>query len=349
MFDMICLYSKELSSPGIRVILDNLIRKMEEKGFSCNCTSSPAQLTTFDFVIPYGPKESYEIMISGYPAALSLMVDYYSLGCRNKIKFYLRHGKIFYKDLLYSIYGYLKYHPIEMKVARAYKHVALVSQNDIDQLKKDAPKSNCVLIRNGVDHNRSIAPKTKDLDKIVLGIISNWQFVSIDETRWFIEDILPKIAKVYPNVILRIAGRGDSDKAREVFSRYPNVDFVGPVDSLDDFFNNLDIYVATVPKGCGILNKVLDAFSYKIFTIGVKESFSGIDGLENGYVECNNASDYIKAIDLYLNDKANVCQIVDNAYNHILRYHNFDSNYDEIVDLIIKLNKDHLVNSSTPC
>lgn len=346
---MIFLYSKELSSPGIRVILDNLCRCLQKKGEKCDSITSLSQITSSDLIIPYGPKESYEIMKLGCPTALSLLVDYYSLGCRNKIMFYLKHGKIFYKDFLYSIYGYLKYHPIEMKVSRAYKHVALVSQNDINQLKKDVHISNCVLIRNGVNHDRNIALKSKDLDKIVLGIISHWQFVSIDETRWFIEDIMPKITKVYPNVILRIAGRGDSDKARKVFSRYPNVDFVGPVDSLDDFFNNLDIYVATVPKGCGILNKVLDAFSYKIFTIGVKESFSGIDGLENGYVECNNASDYIKAIDLYLNDKANVCQIVDNAYNHILRYHNFDSNYDEIVDLIIKLNKDHLVNSSTPC
>lgn len=336
---MIKLYSHELTSPGIRVIVDNIKKNLLKRGIECRLTNSSLEFSACDFVIPYGPKESYEIMKLGHSKTLSLLIDYYSLGCRNKIKFYLKHGKIFYKDFLYSIYGYLKYHPIEMKVARAYKHVALVSQNDINQLKKDAPKSNCVLIRNGVNHNRSTAPKIKDLDKIVLGIISNWQFVSIDETRWFIEDILPKITKVYPNAILRIAGRGDTDRARKNFSKYPNIEFVGPVDSLDDFFNNLDIYVATVPKGCGILNKVLDAFSYKVFTIGVKESFSGIDGLENGYKECTNANDYIKAIDLYLNDKNMVDQIVNNAYNHILKYHNFDDNYDEIVELIIALYK----------
>lgn len=346
---MITIFAYELTSPGVKVIIENLASKLSCLAEEFLVTNKLEEINHGDLIIPYGPKESYEIIKLGYPTVLSLLVDYYSLGCRNKIKFYLRHGKIFYKDFLYSIYGYLKYHPIEMKVARAYKHVALVSQNDISQLQKDTSNSNCVLIRNGVNHNRCIAPKTNNLDKIVLGVISNWQFVSIDETRWFIEDIMPKITKVYPNVILRIAGRGDSDKAREVFSKYPNVEFVGPVDSLDDFFNNLDIYVATVPKGCGILNKVLDAFSYKVFTIGVKESFSGIDGLENGYIECNNAADYIKSIELYLNDKAKIGQIVDNAYNHILRYHNFDNNYDEIVDLIIKLHKEHSDNSSIPC
>jgi glycosyltransferase involved in cell wall biosynthesis len=336
---MIFIFAYELTSPGVKVIIENLASKLSCLAEEVLVSNNLEEINHADLIIPYGPKESYEIMKLGYPNVLSLLVDYYSLGCRNKIRFYLKHGKIFYKDFLYSIYGYLKYHLIEMKVASAYKHVALVSQNDINQLKKDAPKSNCVLIRNGVDHNRSIAPKTKDLDKIVLGIISNWQFVSIDETRWFIEGILPKITKVYPNAILRIAGRGDSEMANKVFSKYPNVEFVGPVDSLDDFFNNLDIYVATVPKGCGILNKVLDAFSYKVFTIGVKESFSGIDGLENGYKECKNANDYIKAIDLYLNDKNMVDQIVNNAYNHILKYHNFDNNYDEIVELIIALYK----------
>ena len=34
-----------------------------------------------------------------------------------------------------------------------------------------------------------------------MGINSHWQFVSIDETRWFIEDIFPSLCKKYPNIV----------------------------------------------------------------------------------------------------------------------------------------------------
>lgn len=46
----------------------------------------------------------------------------------------------------------------------------------------------------------------------------------------------------------------------------------------------IDIYVATVPKRCGILNKVLYAFSHKVLTLGAKESFTAFYELENVYL-----------------------------------------------------------------
>lgn len=340
---MTYLYAHELTSPGIRIIVDNLVKLLLKKGHEARVIDSLENVSKNDFVIPYGPKESYEIIKRGYSCQLSLLIDYYSLGCKNKILFYIKHGKCFYKDFLYSIYGYIKYHPLDIKVAKNFMHVALVSQNDIEYLKRDTKISNQILIRNGVNLDRKIYSKSVDCEKLVLGIISNWQFVSIDETRWFIEDIMPKISQTYPNVILKIAGRGDSEKAKQVFSKYPNVEFLGPVDSLDEFFNNLDIYVATVPKGCGILNKVLDAFSYKVFTIGVEESFSGIDGLKNGYIACKSAQDYIDAIALYQKNTTVVNQMIENAYNHISKYHNFENNYEEIANHIITLSKQNSV------
>ena len=66
----------------------------------------------------------------------------------------------------------------------------------------------------------------------------------------------------YPQLKVIAAGRGADNTVKEYFDRN-RIIFLGEVENLCDFFNSIDIYITTVRKECGILNKVLDAFIKK--------------------------------------------------------------------------------------
>lgn len=326
---MIYIYCKNKTSPGISVIIRNLEKSLMVHHVECMVVDDVSSLPINAEIWPYGPRNAFELINTGRPLKVCFLVDYYSLGCKNKVSFYMKKGCLGYRDLYYSALSYFRYHKKEMAIVRAYDKVVLVSQNDIDALRKNSAEDKFVLLRNGVSLDRGVK-RTKS-EKIRMGIISHWTKVSIDETRWFVDGVFPSLVSRYPQIKLVIAGRGNQELARKYFGNHKNVDFIGEVADLDEFFSNLDIYVATVPKGCGILNKVLDAFSYKVFTIGDPASFTGFSGLRDGYVACETKDEYIAAIEKYLSRPEMVQNYIDNAYEYICEYHDWDKNYDEFV------------------
>ena len=170
--------------------------------------------------------------------------------------------------------------------------------------------------------------------KIRLGILSNWTEVSLSECRWFIEDYMPEIVDRFENIELVIAGNGASERIKQYFISKSFIRYLGKVEDLNSFFDSIDIYVATVPRGCGILNKVLDAFAYKTFVIGNRESFSGFIGMQNSYMICDTVHDFCNVLNLFKDRRAVVNEYVENAYNYILKNNNWKDNYSNFVNLL---------------
>lgn len=333
---MVKFYTENGDSPGVKAILNVLTAALNAKGIKSGVVGALAEESANDLIIPYGPKNSY-LYLNSNPQSrkLALLVDYYSLGCKNKIFFYLKKGKLYYWDFWYSIISYFRYHYKEKLVAKSFDYVMLASDQDARMMSKDFKVDNIIVARNLIGKHEIVKPRNREQDKLVLGIISHWTKISVDETRWFIEDVFPKLRVKYPNIELKIAGRGDAELAKRHF-RGEGVNFVGEVSNLDDYFGSLDVYVATVPKGCGVLNKLLDSFSYKVYSIGIRQSFSAFEDLQDGYVVCETADDFENAIELYLNNKERVTEIVDNAYNYVRKHNSSEENYNEVISIIEK-------------
>lgn len=327
-------FTRNAKSPGVAVILNSIQRGLENRSIQSCLVDNLEEVPDGGLVVPYGTRECFEYIFVPGAKPLALLVDFYSEGCRNKIKFYLKRGKILYKDLYYSIVSYLRYHRKDIQVARTYDKVLMVSKTDVDKLSREAKDCHLVLANNCVKLKETAFRQYDKTKPLKLGIIAHWMFVSIDETRWFIDDVFKKLRPVYPGIELVIAGRGD-DKLANHFFRGDGVRFIGEVDSLDDFFNEINIYVATVPKGCGVLNKLLDAFSYRVFSIGIQASFSAFTELKDGYVVCNRFEDYVKAIQMYCDDQEKVMRMVENAYEYVKRTHSDEEkNYKEVIYII---------------
>lgn len=334
MSNKVYFFTRNANSPGVTVILKAIQRGLEKRNVQSCLIDNLKDVPSGGLLVPYGTRESFEYISVPGIKPLALLVDYYSEGCRNKIKFYLRRGKFLYKDLYYSIVSYFRYHRKDVQVASAYDNVMMVSKTDIDNLSRVAKDSHLVLANNCVKLKETAFRQYDKTKPLKLGIIAHWMFVSIDETRWFIADVFKKLRSVFPGIELVIAGRGD-EKLASHFFKGEGVRFIGEVESLDDFFNDINIYVATVPKGCGVLNKLLDAFSYRVFSIGVQASFSAFSDLKEGYVVCDRLEDYVNAIQMYCESQDRVRRMVDNAFEYVKRTHSDEEkNYKEVIDII---------------
>ena len=326
------IYTVNFLSPGIKVIIEHLKIAFAKKGIVVHLTDNNCDENKI--YIPYGPKESYQLAKLKRKVLFSLMVDYFSLGCKNKALFLLKN-RIFTIEIVRCFLQFLLYYYRENTILRYYKKIFLVSKNDIIKLSKRSTNNEFFWVPNGFDTSSSRYVKKKS-SRIRLGVLSNWTPGALAECSWFIDKYLPAINNQIPNIDFYVAGRCKNKKVESYLKGNPNIIYVGWVEDLSDFFSNVDIYVATVSRGCGILNKVLDAFAHKTLVIGHPNSFTGFWGLDNGYIECLSINDYIRAIQLFDNNKDEVEQIIENAYNYILKTNNWDKNYDDFVDKILQ-------------
>lgn len=319
-------------SIGIKVIVDAMT-KILGKEYNVRVVRKNSDLNKNDIVIPYGPKETLYALRNGYNVPISLMVDYYSLLLRNTIQFLIRKGYIFNRIIIKSIIAYFYYYIAEIYIYKKCRNLMFVSQSDINKLKKRFPENSYFCVPNGV-----VLPPVNILknkvpnDKISLGILSVWTPRIFLESKWFIDLIWPKILKKFPNAEIVICGKYASDSMKEYFNSQPNVRFIGEVENLATFFNQIDIYLATKTIGCGILNKVLDAMAYKRLVIGVGASFTGFTYMKDSFIICDKVDDYVEIIKKYADNPSSFNYIIENAYNNIKTYNNWDINYYKFIE-----------------
>lgn len=333
---MIHIYIKgynDMNANGVAVIVNNLLKYSKELNLPIDCVGSLDGIPTSDVIIPYGPKSSKELIATDYNKDYSLLVDAISMGYLNKIKHYLKVGHFLHKDFLYSIYAYLRYSAYEKKIVQSYKKVILVSRTDIEYFQKKNSTADFICLRNGANIPQNISRKSQS-DKLRIGILSSWiSFQANEENRWILKKYILRYTKDHTDVEFILAGRGP--RIQE-YSSISGVTIMGEVDSLDEFFSNIDVFLSANPKGCGILNRVLDAIAYKTPIIGHKGSFSGFRGMENGVLAFDNYKSFCQVIERIKNDKELQQRMVSTSYKFALDNLNWKDNYYEFINHYLK-------------
>ena len=315
---------------GIIVIVDNLVKAFQRKGVACSHITSLKDRSKDDIIIPYGIKEATEVIRKGFKPHIAFLADAISLGYLNKIKHYLCIGHVFNYDFWYSIYGYLRYSQSEKMVSNYYKYIILVSNLDIEYMKKKYTQSKCnyICAPNGAPSIGEIKPHVKS-DFFRLGILSPWGTrQTFEESNWFVKHYFVKYHQEHPDVILKIAGRGSLSNR---FKGLPGVEVIGEVDNLADFFANIDVFVSSNPKGCGILNRVLDAFMYRVPVLGHKASFSGFPNSDDICYKFKDYQSFNKAVSKIIGDPDEASKRVELATNYVLKHHDWERNYKELI------------------
>ena len=163
------------------------------------------------------------------------------------------------KRVMYSIEKHVigRY---ELRVAKQYPKVVLVSQTDIDFLKKDL-KGECAslaLHTNGVTLPETFS-ESYNPDKVCfLGNMVSLQ--NQDAAIYFAKEIFPKILKEKPNAKFYIVGNKPPKKIIKL-GNGKNIFVTGYVKDVNAFISDACVAVAPVRIAAGIQNKVLVSMS----------------------------------------------------------------------------------------
>lgn len=331
------IYSKGKAN-GVTVIVNNFIDACARQSITCSKVSSLDGLNNEnDLIIPYGIKRSLEVLQSNFTPKIALLVDAYSLGCKNKVKYYLK-SRFFSFDFFYSIYGYLRYSIAEKRILRSYETIIVVSETDMKYLVSLSKRirAKVICVKNGANFGQ-IKPHVKT-KSFTLGILSSWGAKqTLQENLWFVRRIFQKYHINNPNTQLLLAGRG---KYLDCIQSSNGIVVLGEVEDLSTFFAMIDAFVVVNPKGCGILNRVLDAFSHKVPIIGLPASFSGFpdsDGLYLSFSDYNSFKDSIKLIQ---SNPVEAMERAERAYDYVKKNHDWQKNYDALIESISLILRD---------
>lgn len=320
-------------SIGCKVVVDALISNLKHL-YDVSVVRDINDISCEDIVLPYGPKETFEALRAGLSVPISIMVDYHTLSLKNRTKYLISQGYLFNKNVIKSFVGFFYYYIVEKYIYSHCQNFMFVSQSDIDKIRKRFPQNSYYCVPNGVKLPTKVLRKEHS-KKVSLGILSGWTPGTFIETRWFIEKCWAQISNDNVDAELVICGKFATNSMIEYFNSQPNVRFIGEVSDLSEFFNQIDIYVATKPIGCGILNKVLDAMAYKKLVIGIEQSFTGFTYMDESYIVCKQTEDYIDIIKKYRENPERFDKYIVNAYNNIVKFNNWEINYEKFIRELI--------------
>lgn len=255
-----------MTAHGVQVIVRQIEKKIGDVEVIGNLGDAPTGST----VLPYGVLESVELikMRKHYPLSLSLLVDAYSLGEISKLGYFWNKPYIPLKHRLRGGLKFLKFFLYEWLVLKYYKRIMLVSWGDKHYYERNLCtrkySSKIVVILNGIEQQsgRPLYVR-KDEKELRIGCLSPWNESSFATLQLFLNDIWAKLPS-REGMRLIIAGRNLTEIRKSYLLQYDNVEIMGEVKNLAEFYDAIDVSLLTMVKKCGIINRILDAFAYQV-------------------------------------------------------------------------------------
>lgn len=306
--------------PGFSIIANRMVRYIP----NCEIIDNLSKCNKSDWILPMGIVAGLNLLKERGHCNTIFLVDALTLGFKSTIKFSWKYSSILKKSCIFDVLRLIKYIPIERKIVEKYKKIIVVSSHDQKYLERKYKKANFYTVTNGVVLPSEDCIKEKQFG-YTLGILHYWGCGALIEIDWFVKSYLPKLRLKYPQLKVIAAGRGADNTVKEYFDRN-RIIFLGEVENLCDFFNSIDIYITTVRKECGILNKVLDAFAYKKIVLGLDHNMYPFSSIKDAYLTYHNYQECEDAIKYIANNSQEIRQKTLIAYRYVQEQHNWEKN-----------------------
>jgi hypothetical protein len=207
----------------------------------------------------------------------------------DEVDLYLQRLTGFSKYILYADYLYFRYRyelalkkintvfcistvDVERILAKGYKAEYLPMLFD----RSDLAGSHCRLLR----------------EKIVIGMIGDFRWWPNSKgLSWFVKEVMP----ILNDCTLSVAGVGSEELCRSF--DVEGVDGLGYVDSLENYINSVDIFVAPIYGGSGVNVKVLDMMIRGKYQIISRQASNGIKFLKNIDVVNDDVQSWVASIE----------------------------------------------------
>ena len=222
----------------------------------------------------------------------------------------------------------------EPNIVKYFDVTTLVTHNDIQAMKSNAPDANYKLLTNGTDIKNFCPPadNTQRSGILFSGKLDIWANVLMVQK--IVEDIMPLIWRTLPNAKLTIAG---ANPGKDIY-KYQNekIKILPNVPSMIPLLQSAAVFIHPHTGGTGIQNKLLEAMACGIPVVTTPIGNQGIDARNGDEVLLGNNSEELaeQAIRLLQNkDLAN--HISNNCRDLIVRTHSWESVFsamDAIID-----------------
>lgn len=220
--------------------------------------------------------------------------------------------KIVYKFELGLIKNYEKH------VIKTFPKVVLVSENDIDYLKKETSLDceNLFYYTNGVSVMKEI-PQRYNKNKICF--VGNMRTLqNQDAVIYFVDEIFPVIKKANPKAVFYIVGAEPPEKIKSLADG-KSVFVTGFVENLESVVSDSCVAVAPVRIAAGIQNKVLVSMGFGVpvvLSTLISKAIPELADGKNCFIK-DSADDFAESIIKLMNDSVLRNEISRNGYETV--------------------------------
>ncbi|URN86760.1 MAG: glycosyltransferase family 4 protein [Pseudomonas protegens] len=179
----------------------------------------------------------------------------------------------------FTRYDQWRYRRWERRVFQQAARVIAVTEQDALALARLSGKPAAVVV-NGVDcgHYAAVQP---DLGSQRLLFIGNYEYSpNLDAVQWALEEILPRLWAINPEVHFAICGYALPDSFRQRWTD-PRIEWQGFVPDLRDLQRRSALFFAPLRQGGGSKLKVLEAMAAGLPVVTTAQGSSGLQ-VENG-------------------------------------------------------------------
>lgn len=252
--------------------------------------------------------------------------------CRTEYQKRSYKGSKNLKQKLIRFWEWKKLAKYEPEVVNYFDAVTLVSDEDIQLMKKLNPNANYKLLSNGVDIEKFVPDsKVKRQNLLFTGKLDVWANELM--VNRIVNEILPIVKKGIPNIKLVLAGANPSKSIMKLEGG--DVEIYSNVPEIVSYLQKAAVYVHPHYGGSGIQNKLLEAMSAGCPVVTTNTGNQGIYGTDGENIMIADSSEEIaKKVIKLLKDKELSEKISTNARNHIVETHSWGAIYEQCDNII---------------
>lgn len=221
----------------------------------------------------------------------------------------------------------------------SFEHKTIISEQDRNLI-VHAQNHHIHIIRNGVDQ-QYFKPQSleKKFDLLFTGNMSYPP--NVDGVEYLVNQILPLVWQINPEVTLAIAGATPSQRVESLASE--KVVVTGWVDDIREYYASSKIFIAPMQIGTGLQNKLLEAMAMKVPCITSPLANNALGGEHHKNILIGETAIEFKdeIIELLKNQKKAV-ELAQNGYEFISKHYDWRSSTSKLEALFLDSKRDKL-------
>ena len=205
----------------------------------------------------------------------------------------------------------------ETSFLNTYDAIIPITQRDADSLNSLGNTKPTFVAPTGIftDSNLEYTPAKEPFTIFHIGVL-DWA-PNTQGILWFLENCWDELRKIHPNITFQIAGRNAPDWFIKQVN-IPGVEFLGEVESAEDFMRENGIMIVPLLAGSGMRIKIVEGLSHGKVIVSTSIGAEGIPAKNNEEIcIADSADEFIAAIDNLLKNKEQLHNIEKNAIEFV--------------------------------